>query len=81
MLLYTFLVISFARYREYIICLISFSKFSDVLPAFTCTSDIGNLWSIYLGINILSHVAKSKGSSSQWIDLYLASDTILVKSV
>ena len=43
MLLYTFLVISFARYREYIICLISFSKFSDVLPAFTCASAIGSL--------------------------------------
>ena len=42
-LLYTFLVISFARYREYIICLISFSKFSDVLHAFTCASAIGNL--------------------------------------
>ena len=42
-LLYTFLVISFARYREYIICLISFSKFSDILPDFTCASAIGNL--------------------------------------
>ena len=35
-LLYTYLVFSFARYKEYIICLISFSKFSDVLPAFIC---------------------------------------------
>ena len=42
-LLYTFLVISFARYREYIICLISFSKFSDVLPVFTCAIAIRNL--------------------------------------
>ena len=42
-LLYTFLVISFARYREYIIFLASFSKFSDVSPAFTCASAIGNL--------------------------------------
>ena len=42
-LLYTFLVISFARNKEYIICLIWFSKFSDVLPAFTCASAIGNL--------------------------------------
>ena len=33
MLLYTFLVISFAR----------FSKFSDVLPAFTCAKAVGNL--------------------------------------
>ena len=42
-LLYTFLVICFAGYKEYIICLISFSKFSDVLPAFTCARTIGNL--------------------------------------
>ena len=39
-LLYTFLVISFAQYREYIICLISFSKFADVLPAFICERTI-----------------------------------------
>ena len=42
------------------ICLISFSKFSDVLPAFTCARAIGNLSSICLGVNILSHVAKSE---------------------
>ena len=42
-LLYTFLVVSFACYREYIICLISFSKFSDVLPPFTCAKGIDNL--------------------------------------
>ena len=42
-LLYTFLVFSFARYKKYMICLISFNKFSDVLPAFTCASAIGNL--------------------------------------
>ena len=42
-LLYTFLVTSFFRYKEYMICLISFSKFSDVLLAFTCASTIGNL--------------------------------------
>ena len=45
-LLYTFLVISFAWYKKYMICLISFSKFSDVLPAFTCPKAIGNLWGI-----------------------------------
>ena len=33
--------------------LISFSKFSDVLPAFTCTRANG-WWSICLGVNILS---------------------------
>ena len=36
------------------IYLISFNKFSDVLPTFTCASTIGNLWSICLGVNILS---------------------------
>ena len=40
--IYTFLVISFARYKKYIICLISISKFSDLLHVFTCTSAIGN---------------------------------------
>ena len=35
------------------ICLVSFNKFSDVLPAFTCASTIGNLRSICLGVNIL----------------------------
>ena len=42
-LLYTFLVISFSQYKKYIICLISFSKFSDVLPAFTCASTSSNI--------------------------------------
>ena len=42
-LLYTFLEISFAVHKEYIISLILFSKFSDVLPDFTCPSDIGSL--------------------------------------
>ena len=42
-LLYTFLVISFDRCKEYINCLISFNKVSDVLLAFTCVSAIGNL--------------------------------------
>ena len=41
--LYTFSVNYFARYIEHIICLISFNKFSDVLPAFTHTSAIGSL--------------------------------------
>ena len=42
-LLYTFLVICFARYKEYIICPISFSKFLSALPAFTCARVVGNL--------------------------------------
>ena len=70
MLLYSYLVISFARYKEYIICMISFGKFSDVLPALTCAKAIGNLWSTCLGVNILrlewpetlAMWAKSKGS-------------------
>ena len=41
----TFLVTSFSRSKEYIILQISFSTFSDVLPAFTCTC---------LGVNIIS---------------------------
>ena len=40
------------------ICLISFNKFSDVLPAFTCASAIGNLCSICSGVNILSGLSK-----------------------
>ena len=40
---YCFLAISFVRYKEYMICLILFSKFSDVLLAFTCARAIGNL--------------------------------------
>ena len=48
-----FLVISFAGYKKYIICLTSFTKFSDFLPAFICASAVGNLWSISLDVNIL----------------------------
>ena len=53
-LLYAFLVIYFARYKKYMICLVSFSKFSGVLPACTCAKNVGSLWSICLGVNILS---------------------------
>ena len=42
-LLYNFLVIFFSRCKEYEISLIPFSKFSDVLPAFTCARAIANL--------------------------------------
>ena len=31
-----------------------FCKFSDVLPAFTCISAIGDLWRICLEVNVLS---------------------------
>ena len=36
------------------ICLISFSKFSNILPAFTCASAIDNL--VYLGVSNLSYL-------------------------
>ena len=42
-LLYTFLIVSFPRYKKYIIFLISFSQFSDLLPSFTCATATGNL--------------------------------------
>ena len=54
MLLYTFLVISFARYKEYITCQISFSKFSDVSLAFAYARAIANLWCICLAVNCLT---------------------------
>ena len=53
MLLFSFLAISRAKYKGYMIYRISFSKFSDILPAFTCARAIGNLCSLYLGISIL----------------------------
>ena len=42
-LLYTFLVISFALNKKNMICLILFSTFSVVIPAFTYANAIGNL--------------------------------------
>ena len=36
--------------------MISFNKLCKLLPAFTCARAIGNLWSIYLVVNILSPV-------------------------
>ena len=62
-LLYTFLVIYFAEYKEYMIWWIWFSKFSAVLPAFTCASATGNFWSICLEVSILN--------PSPWVTLYL----------
>ena len=51
--LFLFKPFYFARYKKYMICLILFSRFSDVLPAFACARAIGNLWSIWLGANVL----------------------------
>ena len=47
------------------ICLTSFNKFSDVLPAFPCASAIGNLLNICIGVNILR--------PSPYFDMYLVS--------
>ena len=47
------LVISFAQCKEYVICLISLSKFSDALPSFTCAKVVDNAWSICLVVSIL----------------------------
>ena len=46
-------MISFDWYKEQTICLISFNKLSELFPAFTCATAIGNLWSNCLGVNIL----------------------------
>ena len=83
----TLLYISFVQYREYTICLISFSKFPDVSPDFIGTSAIGNLWSSSLELNFLkiewsetfatlSMHANILGIPFPWIVLYLISDTI-----
>ena len=59
-MLHTFLKISFDQYKEYLIFQISFSKFSNVLHAFTCASATGNLFSFCLRVNILRCKAKSE---------------------
>ena len=53
-LLYTFSVISSARFKKYLIFL--FSRFSDVLPTFTRARAIDNLWSICSGVNNLHNL-------------------------
>ena len=52
-LLYTFLSISFAQYKQYMICLISFRKFSGLLSPSTSVSAIGSLGTICLELDIL----------------------------
>ena len=51
--LHAFLVISFAWFKGYIIWRILFNKLWDVLSVCSCTSAIGNLWSICLRVNIM----------------------------
>ena len=41
-----------ARHKKNIVYMISYSKFSDILLAFTCASAIGNLWRVFLGVII-----------------------------
>ena len=53
-MLYILFIYSFARYKENVIWRISFGKFSDVLPAFTCAKAIVNLQSICLGVNVVN---------------------------
>lgn len=65
-----FLLISFAWCKEYITWQISFNKFLNALPAYTCARATFILWSICLGLHILRLVwwqtlatqANSKGS-------------------
>ena len=45
----------------------------DIVPAFTCASATGNLWSICLEVNILRPLP--------YFALYLASDSEKVKSL
>ena len=42
------------------------TKFWYVLYTFTCSSAIGNLWSIWLGVNILRCKAKCEGRPMSW---------------
>ena len=73
--LFSFFNNLFARYKEYMTFPFSWSKFSDVLPAFTRAGAIGNLWSICLRVNVFSRVrlkildtrARSKGPPSPFI--------------
>ena len=53
-LFYNLSVVAFAQYRKYLIFLISFRKFSDVLSAFTYASAIVNFLIGYWGIKVLS---------------------------
>ena len=73
-------MISFARYKEYMIGLISFSKFSDVLPAFTFARAIGYLWSISLEFNIL-RLKWSETLSEKPVSSIFIGNTLLPKAL
>ena len=74
-LLYTFLVIPFAWYKKYMIWRNLFSKFSDLLAAFTCTRAISKIKSICLGVNILS--CFQSDTLATWPFLFLVSFFII----
>ena len=84
-LLYIFLVISFAWYKEYINFLILHSKFSDILRAFTCVRTIGNLSSVCLKVNILrlewSEILSEKPVSSVFLENILLSKALRTLSL
>ena len=67
-LLYTFKVISFAWYKEYMIRQILFNNFSDVLPACTRGGATCNLQNICLWVNILCYVAMFQGRPFPFAD-------------
>ena len=77
MLLYTRLIISFAWCKEYVLWWISFSKFSDLLSAFTCARGISSYWIIYFAVNIL----RSKDMSGRRIFPWNFSSLILLSFV
>ena len=64
-LLHFFLVISFPWYKEYIKWRTWLHKFSDRLSAVICARAIDNLWSIFVGVNIVRCKAKSEGRPFQ----------------
>ena len=51
---YRFSWLVFEQYSEYSSCLMSFLSFCELFPAFKCAKVIGNLVSIWSGVNTLS---------------------------
>ena len=84
-LLYTFLVISFPWYKEYINVLILHIKFSDTLRAFTSVRTIGNLSRVSLEVNILrlewSEILSETPVSSVFIENILLSEALRTLSL
>ena len=63
--------------KEYVLWWISFSKFSDLLSAFTCARGISSYWIIYFAVNIL----RSKDMSGRRIFPWNFSSLILLSFV